>query len=164
MEENNKSISASDLAKATKEALLQALGEMHFSKRKDVKFEKAHYKRISEAIARLEKEKKLEEFSIFFSQINFSFNEKKFKQLNELADVELKKYLTHYADLVSSEKCSEEIVYNYFINIDIPENLFGFSKEFFLSLLITLVLFYISGKKSEKDKEEILKAIRNIRK
>jgi hypothetical protein len=164
MEENNKSESTSDLVTVSKNTLLQALGEIRFSKRKDVKFEKAHYKRISEAIARLEQEKKLEEFSIFSFQINFSFNEKKFKQLSKLADVESKKYLMHYADLVNSEKCSEEVVYNYFINIDIPENLFGFSKEFFLSLLITLVLFYISGKKSEKDKEEILKAIRDIKK
>ncbi|TKB23501.1 hypothetical protein FCL47_22360 [Desulfopila sp. IMCC35006] len=164
MEENNNLISKSDLGKGLADAAIQALLESRGLKIEDVKTKTAHHKRISEAIARLEKEKKLEELSVFCSRIKLSFNDENFKKLSELANIESKKYLTHYADSVDFDTCSEEIVYNYFINIQIPENLFGFSKEFFLSCLFTLVVAYITGKNAEKDKEEILKAIKEINK
>ncbi len=91
--------------------------------------------------------------------MKISVNDTNFKKLAYLAADESQKYFAYQKSISASNNYNEETICNYFINIQIPDNLFGFSKDFYLSLIITLVLFYFNSRKSEKDKGEILNAI-----
>ncbi len=117
------------------------------------------YKKTLAAIEILEKNQKIQEQAIFSTRLKISVNDKNFKKLNDLAVDESQKYFAYQKSISASNNYNEETICNYFINIQIPDNLFGFSKEFYLSLIITLVLFYFNSRKSEKDKGEILNAI-----
>lgn len=160
MESNTKNIDISSLGNGLARAAIQSLLESRGLKIEDFDPCAAASKKISEAIARLEKEKQLQEYSSFCSNLRNLINDKKFSDLKQLAYIETEKFIKlNEHELNNLDSCSEETVFNCLLNIQIPENLFGFSKEFFLSLIITLILFHISGKKAKKDKEEILKAI-----
>ena len=159
MEKSQKDQSESNLGKTLADYAIESLLEIRGFKLEDISPEVVHCKKISEGIAQLEKERKLQEFSVFSSRLQGTINNKELSKIKELAYLESDKFLTYHTKLDQSKTYNEEIVYNYFINIQIPENLFGFSKEFFISLIITLVLYRLSGRKYESDKQEILKAI-----
>ena len=88
MDQKIESKSTRNLGKGLAHAAIQALLESRGLKLEDIKPDVAHCKKNSEAIARLEKEKKLQEFAVFSSRVRLSFNDKNFKKLNELAIIE----------------------------------------------------------------------------
>lgn len=82
-----------------------------------------------------------------------------FKRIAEIAYIESKRYVDFSGKSQHLNINNEQTLLNCFDSIKIPEDLFGFSKEFYISLVFSIVLFMISSRRSKKDKEEILKAI-----
>ena len=108
----------------------------------------------------LNKVQKEQSKDIFSERYNFSVNKDKFQGLADLAYKESQNYLVFIHKSQHNGSCNEQTITNYIININIPEHLFGFSKEFYIGLIVTITLYLLSARASKKDKQDILKAIK----
>jgi hypothetical protein len=148
------------LASAALQALLEARGIDAYEKKE----EPTDLGRLLEVAAILDKERAIYQNSIFSSRARATLSEKDLEKIKELARVESDKFLKYKEKIAYSDDNLEEIICEYFSKISIPNNILGCSRDLVLSILASFIIGYIFYKmaavKSEKDKQEILLAIK----
>ena len=153
-----------NLGKGLASAALQALLEARGIDAAGKKVEPTDLGRILEVAAILDKEKETYQQSIFSSRAHATVSEQDLNRLKELARIESEKFIKYKEKITHSDDNLEEIICEYFSRISIPNNILGCSKDLVLSILASFIIGYIFYKmaavKSEKDKQEILLAIK----